>query len=175
MEATSYPLHVLWLALLVACGLIIGPGLVGWALLALVVLLIFPKFWIRREEQGKSKFTGPRVAIGVFFTVTVLYVAWSRLGEPMSMSGSKVQSAVAATLRDPSSADFRNVMESSSATCGEVNGKNAFGALAGFKPFVYLDGEVLMEPEQPFGGVQAQTAYYNAVAEFARTRRKCYE
>lgn len=35
------------------------------------------------------------------------------------------------SLRDPDSAQFRNV----SGGCGEVNAKNAYGAMAGFEPF----------------------------------------
>ncbi len=42
---------------------------------------------------------------------------------------------VAPTLYDPSSAQFRNLRVSGDFLCGEVNGKNRFGAYVGFRPF----------------------------------------
>lgn len=50
-------------------------------------------------------------------------------------------------LRDPSSAQYRNVAARAGAVCGEVNGKNAYGAYAGFKHFIVYDGAVTIEPE----------------------------
>ncbi|WP_304273996.1 hypothetical protein [Caulobacter segnis] len=38
-------------------------------------------------------------------------------------------------LRDPSSAQFRNVRVTGSHVCGEINGKNGFGAYSGFVRF----------------------------------------
>lgn len=44
-------------------------------------------------------------------------------------------------MRDPRSTEFRNVKSFSLDTrmmvCGEVNGKNAFGAMAGYQRFLY--------------------------------------
>lgn len=48
----------------------------------------------------------------------------------------KVQNDVAAQLRDPSSAQFRNVHRYGSTICGEVNGKNGYGAYVGFVRFM---------------------------------------
>ena len=55
------------------------------------------------------------------------------------------QSEVSANLLDPSSAQFRNVKVAKmmdadegrvfAIVCGEINGKNCFGAYAGFHPF----------------------------------------
>jgi hypothetical protein len=41
---------------------------------------------------------------------------------------------------DPDAAKFRNDFQSKdgSYVCGEVNGKNSFGAYIGFKPYIYL-------------------------------------
>lgn len=47
------------------------------------------------------------------------------------------KAAVIATLKDPSSAQFRNVVLKGGAVCGEVNAKNAFGGYVGFQHFVW--------------------------------------
>ncbi|MBD1590201.1 hypothetical protein [Pseudomonas typographi] len=56
----------------------------------------------------------------------------------------KAQHSVAAKMRDPSSAQFRNVVAKGISSdpkkwsiCGEVNGKNGFGGYAGFTRFAY--------------------------------------
>lgn len=68
----------------------------------------------------------------------------------------------AARLRDPDSAQFRSVRFSDRrgpTVCGEINGRNAFGAYAGFQRFVsggspgttFLEGDA-----QDFGDVWAR-------------------
>lgn len=73
---------------------------------------------------------------------------------PLVLSGCKpdeekaislAKSEVAGNLKDPASAQFRNVKVSKmtdaedgyvvAVVCGEINGKNGFGAYAGFHPF----------------------------------------
>jgi hypothetical protein len=53
----------------------------------------------------------------------------------------EAEKAVAGKLNDPASAQFRNEMvegyEGGTLVCGEVNGKNQFGAYNGFAPFAY--------------------------------------
>lgn len=45
---------------------------------------------------------------------------------------------IANLLNDPESAQFRNVrLVEGGTVCGEINGKNAYGAYIGFTPFVY--------------------------------------
>lgn len=56
--------------------------------------------------------------------------------------------AVAYQLRDPASAQFREVFTHQGNVCGQVNGKNGFGAYTGFKRFYVADGKVEMEPER---------------------------
>jgi hypothetical protein len=57
-----------------------------------------------------------------------------------------------------------------------VNGANAFGGAAGFKPFVYVKGVVLFEPEAPIvATIESQTSYLREVETFARLKQKCYE
>lgn len=53
--------------------------------------------------------------------------------------GSQAKQAIADKMRDPDSAQFRDVKQCPSdgeVWQGEVNGKNAFGAYVGFKPFM---------------------------------------
>ena len=67
-------------------------------------------------------------------------------------------------------------MEGSNATCGEVNGKNAFGAYAGFKPFIYENGNVRIEPDAPVGSdVQRQTSYNKELTEFTKAQIRCQQ
>lgn len=49
---------------------------------------------------------------------------------------------VAASLKDPESAKFRSldVYVDKKIVCGEINGKNGYGAYAGFSPFYYQSG-----------------------------------
>ncbi|MGP1275294.1 MAG: hypothetical protein ACQRW7_07750 [Caulobacterales bacterium] len=50
--------------------------------------------------------------------------------------------AVAEALRDPSSAQFRNLRRlPSGGVCGEVNARNAYGAYGGYKGFYYSGSE----------------------------------
>lgn len=69
-----------------------------------------------------------------------------------SISGaqlSAVKSKVVYSFKDPGSAQFRNITAYRVATgdlavCGEVNGKNGFGAYVGFKTFyIRLSGDVV--------------------------------
>lgn len=72
-----------------------------------------------------------------------LLLAACKPGEEKAIS--LAQSEVSANLLDPSSAQFRNMkvarMTDSdgggviAVVCGEINGKNGFGAYAGFHPF----------------------------------------
>ncbi|WP_267268543.1 SPOR domain-containing protein [Pseudomonas protegens] len=51
----------------------------------------------------------------------------------------KARTAVADRLKDPDSAKFRNERQvADGGVCGEVNGKNGFGAYSGFAPFLAM-------------------------------------
>ncbi|HDC4513498.1 membrane lipoprotein lipid attachment site-containing protein [Enterobacter cloacae] len=75
--------------------------------------------------------------------VIPLVLAGCKPGEEKAISLAK--SEVAENLKDPASAQFRNVKVSKmtdaedgrviAVVCGEINGKNGFGAYAGFHPF----------------------------------------
>ena len=81
----------------------------------------------------------------------------------------QVKDAVSAQLRDPSSAQFREIFGTEDTYCGEVNGKNGFGAYSGFRKFVYRDGSVLFEPDVlPEATTRQQSHYYEDLARFAR-------
>jgi hypothetical protein len=55
----------------------------------------------------------------------------------------EAQREISDAMRDPGSANFRNskIIEADGVTfvCGEVNGKNAFGAMAGYRHYLYMD------------------------------------
>ncbi|EQA1641803.1 membrane lipoprotein lipid attachment site-containing protein [Enterobacter hormaechei] len=75
--------------------------------------------------------------------VIPLVLAGCKPGEEKAIS--LAQSEVSANLLDPGSAQFRNVKvvkmtdaddgHVNAVVCGEINGKNGFGAYAGFHPF----------------------------------------
>ena len=59
------------------------------------------------------------------------------------------QEVVSSALKDPESAQFRNVVVLASGTvCGEVNGKNSMGGYTGFTGFYSLEGSDLSDPEK---------------------------
>lgn len=75
--------------------------------------------------------------------------------KPSISEEDKVKNAVAERLRDPSSAQFRNVKTGERRgmyhVCGEVNGKNAYGAYSGYERFVASnDGKAIyLESQWP--------------------------
>lgn len=70
----------------------------------------------------------------------------------------QAKEAVAAELRDPQSAQFRNVKicPSGKIVAGDVNAKNAFGGYAGFEPFFYADGEVAFVSNPKFSRLSSE-------------------
>lgn len=56
------------------------------------------------------------------------------------------QQRVANELRDPASAQFRNSRIKDGWVCGEVNGKNGYGAYSGFQRFVVGPDTLTLEP-----------------------------
>ena len=65
------------------------------------------------------------------------------------------QMAVQAQLRDPGSAQFRDVIvvrqDSSTAVCGEVNAKNGFGGYIGYTSFVAIGSLVQLQTKRDDG------------------------
>jgi hypothetical protein len=79
-------------------------------------------------------------------------------------------------LRDPSSAQFRNVKavtnDLGAAVCGEINGKNAFGGYAGFQDFVVVGQRAWVQT-----GADASSSVEDLEAETEALRRHtahCY-
>ena len=58
----------------------------------------------------------------------------------------EVKERITEAARDPDSLEFRNMRagRSPDTICGEVNGRNAFGGMAGWTPFVSRGGRVIM-------------------------------
>lgn len=79
--------------------------------------------------------------------------------EPSVSEIDKAKDAVAEKLRDPSSAKFRNVKGGERrglySVCGEVNGKNAYGAYSGYERFITNNegSAVYLESQWPTFGV----------------------
>ena len=67
----------------------------------------------------------------------------------------KAQESVKALLKDPSSAEFRNM----NGICGEVNSKNSFGAYTGFVRFIGTPDITVIEGENS----QVDQATFNEV------------
>jgi hypothetical protein len=58
---------------------------------------------------------------------------------------SDAKSAVKDRLKDPGSAEFRNIkFNESGAVCGQFNAKNSFGGYTGFKQFAYKNGKLFL-------------------------------
>lgn len=57
---------------------------------------------------------------------------------------SNVESVVKEQLKDPNSAQFKNVKDK----CGEVNAKNTYGGYTGFKRFIVVSDSALIESDQ---------------------------
>ncbi len=51
---------------------------------------------------------------------------------------------VAAQLKDPASAEFKDINQVGDRVCGEVNARNSFGGYTGFVPFYIRGEEVLL-------------------------------
>lgn len=58
---------------------------------------------------------------------------------------SDAKKLVARDLKDPASAQFRDVHANGPAVCGEINSKNSYGAYVGFRRFVVIDGRARVE------------------------------
>lgn len=77
---------------------------------------------------------------------------------------------VAALLRDPESAQFRDLRKAGGLVCGEVNGRNAFGAYAGYQRFVF-DG--LTAEIEPSRGSVSDVVQMEAHTAFLRKFNDC--
>lgn len=77
---------------------------------------------------------------------------------------SKAKKDAASQLRDPSSAQFRNVKTTPGYVCGEINGKNGYGAYSGFVRFYADKTTANIDPQddsEPFMGVPSRSAAFD--------------
>ncbi|MGI9375177.1 MAG: hypothetical protein ACR2PC_03605 [Tsuneonella suprasediminis] len=134
--------------------------------MAKVTVIVRQKGW----EPAMNEAIKGAVIVGVITVAVVVLWGSDFFGDKHT----NVKKAVSEHLRDPLSAQFRNLKESKTATCGEVNGKNAFGSYSGIREFVYRNGVVLFEPEEPASfDVQESTTFYKQQAQFFRLKREC--
>lgn len=112
------------------------------------------------------------VALGALGLAAVLAVAFTFAGQGSSswldglaLGGTGPAKRLAADqLRDPSSAKFRKVFVHQRSVCGEINGKNGFGAYSGFTRFYVAQGAVTMEPsgdEQRLPGLPTESETFD--------------
>lgn len=87
--------------------------------------------------------------------ISVVALATLALAGCTNPATSAAKAAVMASLKDPSSVQWRNVRTKTTtdswgkkkptAVCGEYNAKNGFGGYNGFKDFVYINGYLYTE------------------------------
>ena len=88
---------------------------------------------------------------------------------------SHIEEDVAAQLRDPSSAQFGEILGYEDTYCGKVNARNGLGGYSGFRRFVHHKGIVLFEPiERPGASISEQADYHADVTRFARLSQRCH-
>jgi len=90
----------------------------------------------------------------------------------------RLKVAVAAKLKDPGSAQFSNLKLNGTILCGEVNGKNSFGAYSGADQFTATDTFVhlrneFVERDLALQGTPANDAWKNGTAGFDRFWSDC--
>lgn len=85
---------------------------------------------------------------GVALVVAVGLLIFFIAGPSIATQGSAgiVKKLAADQLRDPSSAQFRNVARHGIFVCGEINGKNGYGAYNGFVRFYGDKDGVTIDP-----------------------------
>ncbi|HHM1858452.1 hypothetical protein Q5N06_17950 [Klebsiella pneumoniae] len=114
------------------------------------------------------------------FLVAIIVLAGCKPGSDKAIELAKKE--IAADTRDPDSSKFRYVRfiqkeESQDGTvsgyvCGQINGKNAFGAYSGFTPFML---EVKMKPKGTFSNSVTYSVYGKQIfAEFGRSTPYSY-
>lgn len=82
------------------------------------------------------------VQIVVYLGLSIVAIGGYRLKQNYDMQNDieEKRALITLSLKDPSSAQFRNeLMNKSKWLCGEINAKNEYGAYTGFKKFVAFD------------------------------------
>lgn len=88
--------------------------------------------------KSESKKTAPAKKVLVIFMAIIGIIIAANAKEYFAFRSAKQQ--IAAEMKDPETVKFRNLTLSPTklAICGEVNGKNGFGAYSGFIPFYVM-------------------------------------
>lgn len=89
-----------------------------------------------------NKITMTVCALIIALTHTMAMAATKKKASPDAALIVRGQAEAKALLKDPDSAQFRNVhigidILGNKKVCGEINAKNAFGGYTGFTPFVF--------------------------------------
>ena len=77
----------------------------------------------------------------------------------------QAKQTLAADLKDPDSAKFRNVREHRNNVCGEYNAKNSYGGYVGFERFIQLPGE---KPRLDDSGPAFETAWKEGCTDWVQ-------
>lgn len=89
-----------------------------------------------------------------------------------------VKKIAAQDMKDPSSAQFRNLKIRLASLCGEINAKNSFGAYTGFKRFKGNTGAVIHETKIEEGAAlpqseRAKKFWTDQAKEFDEEYKEC--
>jgi hypothetical protein len=72
------------------------------------------------------------------------------LGACTSSDLDKAKQAVKVNLKDPDSAQFKDVTVVTDIVCGQFNAKNSMGGYSDYEQFAYLDGALEINPHKIF-------------------------
>lgn len=106
-------------------------------------------------------------AVSMIAVLAVLIAAgWWWFGK----ASREVEQLVRASLVDPGSAQFRNLIIGKTSACGEVNSKNRMGGYTGFQKFYVSQGKVVFLSDSPeTKGLEEST--FNMVCTMAKVDR----
>lgn len=100
-----------------------------------------------------------KVILALILVGIISYIGYHYLNKPdyNKLAIEKAKKVVLKDLKDPDSAQFRNIKVViagqtslvASIVCGEVNAKNSFGAYTGFKKFDYSANILSLEGAKP--------------------------
>lgn len=116
-----------------------------------------------------GKFFANAIALVVIIIMSLIAFG-AVIRTPQSDLLFEARRAVESQLKDSSSAEFKEIGvyqsdDGSLTACGNVNGKNSFGAMAGYKRFFYKNGVVVIEErgaESLLDEAWAKYCHYNS-------------
>ena len=80
-------------------------------------------------------------------TLAIIFAVLS-LGACTSSDVDKAKEAVKVNLKDPGSAQFKDVTVVTDIVCGKFNAKNSMGGFSDYEKFAYLDGALEINPHK---------------------------